>query len=183
MPRLFIAIDLPAPCSDALAALRVDDMNARWTPPAQYHLTLRFIGDVDGGGVAGLEAALAQVEAPPLPLTIEGVGVLPSMRRPRVLYAGLVHQPALHALGEQVEQKVRQAGVDVDALPFRPHVTLARLKRSSARRVRAFVRAHRTLHLDAFLVTEFHLYESVLRPEGALHTRRRSFPLKAGAGK
>lgn len=177
MPRLFIAIDLPEAHRAALAALRDDALAARWTRPGQHHLTLRFVGEVHDALARRLEASLAAVQAPPVPLQIEGLGAFPSMRRPRVLFAGLPEAPRLAALRHQVEDAVLGIGLPPDPKPFRPHVTLARLKRCPPRLVRAFVRRHESLTLPPFEAKRFVLYESVLRAEGALHRMRAAYPL------
>lgn len=180
MPRLFVAVDLPDAHGDRLAELRDETLGARWTPPEKYHLTIRFIGDVDDAEVLPIETALAEVDAAAFSLTIEGVGVLPSMRRPRVVYAGVRHEPALHTLHDRVEQALRDVGLEADDRAFRPHVTLARLKHEKLHNVRAFIRAHQDVSLESFAVTSVRLYESELHPDGAIHTIRRAFDLVPG---
>ncbi len=179
MPRLFVAIDLPDAHKARLAGVRDDALNARWTPQEQFHLTLRFLGEVDDVRAATFEAALAQVHAPSFALQGRGLGVFPSLRAPRVLFAGIGFEAALYALQDQIEQAAGTLGLDADAKPFHPHVTLARLKEMPLQTVRAFLNAHRSFMLDPFDVTHFFLYESLLRPEGVLHQRRRSFALEA----
>ena len=68
-------------------------------------------------------------------------------------------------------------GLGEDPKPFRPHVTLARLRRADAHTVRAFLGKHQTFTLEPFEVDHYYLYESVLRREGALHRRRAAFEL------
>lgn len=180
MPRLFVAVDLPDAHGDRLTELRDETLRARWTPQEKYHLTLRFIGDVDDADIPPIETALAEVDAATFSLLVEGVGVLPSLRRPRVVYAGLRLEPALHALHDRVEQALRDVGLPADDRPFRPHVTLARLKQEKLHKVRAFIRAHQDFAMDPFPVTAFRLYESKLHPDGAIHTIRRTFDLVPG---
>ena len=177
MPRLFIAIDLPGDHKAQLAALHDEALPGRWIPTAQYHLTLRFIGEVDEAQAATIEQTLATVHADAFALQGRGLGVFPSMRKPRVLFAAIDPAPALTALQTKIEQALRTLGLDADAKPFHPHVTLARLRRAAPRTVRAFLHAHASSILAPFEVTDFCLYESLLRPEGALHKRRAAFPL------
>ncbi|MFQ5569078.1 MAG: RNA 2',3'-cyclic phosphodiesterase [Rhodothermales bacterium] len=179
MPRLFVAIDLPDEHRTALAGLRDDTLSARWTPTEQYHLTLRFIGDVSTDSAARIMPALAEVEGTGFSLQGHGLNVFPSLRRPRVVFAGIDHEPALHTLQRQIEQTLSMIGVNTESKPFHPHVTLARLKQVSSARVRAYLRAHQSFTLDAFEVSRFHLYESILRPEGSLHHRRATFDLRS----
>ncbi len=179
MPRLFVAIDLPEAHKTRLAALRDDALKARWTAPGQFHLTLRFLGEMDEESLPGLEAALTQVREPAFSLQGRGLGVFPSLRRPGVLFAAIDPAPTLETLQARVEAAVRALGVEAEQKPFHPHVTLARLKGESFRKVRAFLQAHRAFVLDPFDVAQFHLYASILRPEGSLHRRLRSFTLDA----
>ncbi len=177
MPRLFIAIDLPDEHKARLAALRDETLPGRWTPTTQYHLTLRFIGEVDEERAATIEQALAAVRADAFSLQGRGLGVFPSMRKPRVLFAAIDPDPALMDLQTGIEDALRTLGLDADAKSFHPHVTLARLRRAAPRTVRAFIHTHASSTLAPFAVTHFYLYESLLRPDGALHQRRATFPL------
>ena len=178
MPRLFVAIDLPDAYKEKLAGLRDDALPGRWTPLQQYHLTLRFIGEVDEEGAAMVEKALADLRGEAFSLQGQGLGVFPTPRRPRVLFAALDPAPVLMALQAQVEQALRAIGLNEEPKPFRPHVTLARLRRADSHTVRAFLRTHQGFTLDPFEVNRYYLYESVLRREGTLHTRRAMFELR-----
>ena len=177
MPRLFIAIDLPAAQAEALAALRDEALPARWTRPTQFHLTLRFVGEVDEGVAARLEAALAEVAAAPVALRVEGLGAFPSVRRPRVLFAALAEAPGLVLLQAEVEAAVQRLGLPADPKPFRPHVTLARIKGARPRAVREFLKTHADLALPPFEAGAFVLYESHLGPSGAAHRVRATYAL------
>jgi 2'-5' RNA ligase len=180
MPRLFTAIDLPEEHKARLAALRDPTLAVRWTPQAQYHLTLRFIGNVDEDMQASIEEALTAVQASGFELEGNGLGVFPSLRRPRVIYAGITPTPALLDLHQAVTHALGTVGIAPEAKPFRPHITLARLKKASVAAIRAFLRPHQSFTLAPFSVSQFHFYESLLRPEGALHLRRRTFELGDG---
>lgn len=180
MPRLFVAIDLPDAHKEHLAGLHDAALPGRWTPIQQYHLTLRFIGEVAEDRVATVEKTLAALEGAAFSLQGRGVGVFPSRRRPRVLFAALHPAPTLLTLQAHVEQALRVLGLDDDPKPFHPHVTLARLRQAKAQTVRSFLRRHQTFTLTPFEVDRFYLYESVLRSEGALHTRRAAFTLRHG---
>jgi len=172
MPRLFVAIDLPDDHKVRLAGLRDEAVPGRWTRSEQYHLTLRFIGEVDEEHAAEIEHALTDVHAGAFSLRGRGLGVFPSMRKPRVVFAALDPAPALMDLQDKIEQTCRTLGLDAEKKPFRPHVTLARLRRANPRTVRAFLRTHESFTLAPFPVAHYVLYESILRPEGALHRKR-----------
>ncbi len=173
MPRLFVALDVPADVRDALAALRTDLDGVRWTRPAQLHLTLRFLGDTDAARIPDLEAALAEIAAPRLALRLGGLTAFLSPRRPRVLVARVAPDEALAELQRQIEEAVQALGWEPEERPFRPHVTLARLKHADPRAVRTYL-GTRTVGA-AFTADAFHLWASTLRPAGALHERLASF--------
>jgi len=176
MPRLFIALDVPAAVRDTLVALRDDALDgARWTEPEQSHCTLRFLGDTPDDRLPDLQSALARIDAPPLGLTIAGLTAFPSRRSPRVLVARIAPTDDLMDLQQQVEQTVQAMGFEPEERPFSPHVTVARLKRADTPSVHHWIRAH-TVEA-AFRVEAFHLYASVLNPSGAVHERLASFPL------
>lgn len=179
MPRLFVALDAPPDVAETLASLRVDLGSARWTPPEQLHLTLRFLGEVTAEAVEPLTTALAAVESAALELDLEGLGVFPTQRRPRVLFARVVPDAALTTLQARIDAAVQALGHAPDEKPFHPHLTLARLKRPDARAVRQVTRAHRDLQLS-FTARQFHLYQSTLTPTGAVHEVVASFELAPG---
>ncbi len=182
MPRLFVAIDLPEAARETLRVLRTDLDGARWTPPAQYHLTLAFLGEVEPERTAAITEALEQVAGAPLELRLQGLNVFPSRRRPRVLVAGVERAEALTALHARVEAAMEALGFAPENRAFRPHVTVARLKAPPLAELRAYLRRRQDLgHQDlkaAWRADRFHLYESVLRPEGAVHRRRATFVLE-----
>ena len=110
--------------------MREHGLPVKWVRPEALHLTLKFLGDVDDATEPNLRAALGQVaaggEARPVGLHIEGFGVFPDFRRPRVVWAGVAPDPALELLQHRVEQVFAPLGFPTEARPFRPHVTLGR---------------------------------------------------------
>lgn len=177
MPRLFVALDVPTDVRDALAALRIGDLDgARWTKPEQIHLTLRFLGDTPDEHLPAVTAALAGIDTPPpLDLRLDGLTAFPSRRRPRVLVARIAPNDELMSLQQRIEDAVQHLGFEPEARPFRPHLTLARFQRADARAVHDFLRTHTAA--ATFTANAFHLYASTLTPSGAVHERLASFPL------
>lgn len=182
MPRLFIAIDLPDAHKVSLASCYNPHLSARWTREAQFHLTLRFLGDVSSSRLNELFQSLGHIRAPSFMLDGQGLGVFPNLRRPRVLFASLIHTPPLQALRERIEQACISVGFEPELKGFHPHVTLARIKRASSSEVRAFLRRHEDFYLPPFAVTAFQLYESVLNPKGAIHRLLASYDLMQTSG-
>ncbi|MGM0578791.1 MAG: RNA 2',3'-cyclic phosphodiesterase [Myxococcota bacterium] len=175
--RLFVAVDVPDTVRERLEALRAELRGARWVSPDKYHLTLRFIGDADDDGFERIRAALRGVRREPFVLHPKGIGHFPPRGRPKVLWVGVDDQPELEGLQRDVDDAVAAAGFGRDDKRFHPHLTLARLKGTTSARVAHYEEAHAHFATEPFTVTEFHLYSSVLRSEGALHTIEETYPL------
>ena len=176
--RLFVALTLPDPVRAALVALTQPLRGVAWTPPAQLHLTLRFLGNVPADQIAPLAARLATVCVEPFILPVEGLGVFPPKRPPRVMWVGVGSgHPRLHQLRQQLDDTLLATGLEVDLRTFHPHVTLARCADGAAAAVSHWLHAHREFVAPPFRVESFELYASELRPDGAVHTLKRSFPL------
>ena len=114
MIRLFVALALPEDVRRRLEMLRGGLPGARWQSAEQMHLTLRFIGEVDGAAFREIGDALAHIEAEPFSLTLEGVGRFPPRGRVRILWAGVVQNPALMRLRERTEAVITGLGFEPD---------------------------------------------------------------------
>ena len=145
--------------------------------PSQYHLTLRFVGEVETRVALTIEDELSRVQSPSFTLQGHGLGVFPSRRDPRVVFAAIDPAPGLRALQTRISETLQRIGLDDDTKPFHPHITLARLRRANPHTVRDFLRTHAVLKLDPFHIAQYYLYESILRRSGALHRRRATFDL------
>ncbi len=177
MHRLFVAIDPPAPIKKRLQQLCFGVPGARWVDPEQLHLTLRFIGPVEGGLMAEIKEALASIEAPPFVMRLQGIGHFPPRQSPRVLWVGVEKNPDLLQLRNKVESTLVRLGLPPEKRKFAPHITLARLKNTPAGRVGNFIAANGPFETGSFPVQEFSLYSSSLTPKGAIHRREATFPL------
>jgi 2'-5' RNA ligase len=172
MSRVFVAIEIPDAIKHDLARFVSELHGARWVPPEQNHLTLRFIGEVDPDQLAAIKGALSRIAFAPFPLTLQGVGHFPPGRRlPRVLWVGMPPNGALTELQQRVEQALAAVGLPPEVRPFSPHLTLARLKDAAAAAVAAFEARHRELAYPPFEVTQLSLFSSVLTPQGAKHRK------------
>jgi 2'-5' RNA ligase len=177
MLRLFAALALPDDIAQALAARQTGLAGARWSPPGQLHVTLRFFGEIPRVEAADLDAELAGVEGDPITLTLEGVGTFGEAAEIRVLWAGVVENAPLRRLAARCESAARRAGLTPDKRVYSPHVTLAYLRRPDPGRVAAWVQTHNLLKSPEFQVAEFGLYSSWPTPEGARYALERSYPL------
>ena len=110
--RLFVAIDLPEPVTDALERICTGLPGARWTDPLQYHLTLRFVGEVDGLVAQDLDQGLAEIEFEPFTLNLDGFGHFPPRGMPKVLWAGVTPKDPVDRLRRAVDRAVLAAGVE-----------------------------------------------------------------------
>ena len=126
MTRLFVAVPVPAGLREALALTRGGLEGARWVDPGDYHLTLRFLGEVAPPDARALRDALAEVAAYPFALEILGFGVFGD-GGPGSLHLAVRASDALCRLKASVDEAARAAGLGPpDARRFSPHVTLAR---------------------------------------------------------
>lgn len=178
MARLFTAVDPPDPIAREIAALRDESLDGRWTDPGQYHLTLRFIGEVDREHLPRIQRAVEPGPAAPFDLHPRGLGVFPSRRNPRVLWVDFENQPALFDLQSDLERRLVATGLEPEDRPFTPHLTIARVGDASAESVHRYLKAHESFETDPFTVGEIHLYESELGPSGPEHRRLASYALE-----
>ncbi|MBU0985592.1 MAG: RNA 2',3'-cyclic phosphodiesterase [candidate division Zixibacteria bacterium] len=177
MYRLFVAIDLPEDIKDRLLSLYYGLPGAKWADESQMHITLRFLGEVDGAAFRDARESLGTVRVPPFWLTVKGVGFFPPRKQPDTLWAGLERSESLLRLRHRVESTLTRAGFPVDSRKYVPHIGLARLKGTPADRVAGFLAEHALLQLEPFQVTEFVLYSSFLSSERALHEVEATYPL------
>jgi 2'-5' RNA ligase len=178
--RLFTAIDIPAALRDDLSGLQSDDaLGARWTDPEQFHITLRFIGEVPTEQAVNYEKVLADVKAPPVKCVPYGLDVLPSRRSPRVIMLGLERTDSMMALYHAISDALQSEGLDPEDRKYRPHVTLGRLDNGDPDSVHAFLRRHEDRSFSSFEANRFILYESTLTSDGALHEPKAIFPLSS----
>lgn len=132
MPRLFTGLEIPPDIAERLSFFRSGLPGARWIEPSDYHITLRFLGEVDEVVAADLDAGLSEARArPAFTVTLDGLASFGG-DRPRALYASVVPSPDLTELQEEHERIARRAGAAPERRKFTPHVTLARLNREAA---------------------------------------------------
>jgi 2'-5' RNA ligase len=191
MIRSFIAIDLPDATRQGLAAvqehLKQSGAGVRWVKPSSIHLTLKFLGNIQAAQVEDIALAVAQEirDQPPITLGAAGLGAFPSRRKPRVLWIGMEGEvQRLNGIQARLENALEPLGFDREKRPFRPHLTIGRVK--DRRRLQSLIDAMAELKIpefDSFDVTEIILYKSDLRPTGAIYTKLHRMPLAASASK
>jgi 2'-5' RNA ligase len=177
--RLFVAVTLPNALRETLATLPQKIAGVHWSPIEQWHLTLRFIGDVAAEQREVLRDRLRAVAVEPFVLPIEGVGTFPPGRPPRVVWVGTGSgHPRLFQLRQQVDDAILASGLDPDMRTFHPHVTLGRCTGPQTPGLAQWLHRHREFAGPPIRVDAFDLYRSELRPTGAIHTLVERFALK-----
>ena len=151
---------------------------ARWRPLEALHITLRFIGEVSEEAAAELDVELARITAGPLDLVLEGAGAFGEGREARAVWAGVAENAALRSLAAKCETAARRAGLKPEKKAYRPHVTLAYLKRADPAEVARWIADNNLLQSPPFRVTWFGLWSSTLHPKGSRYTLEREYPLQ-----
>jgi 2'-5' RNA ligase len=180
--RLFVALDIDEAVRERLGAL-ISELaplcpGARWVRPGGMHVTLKFIGEVAAEKVERIRTALATIAWPgSIEMVIRNTGFFPNAKHPRVFWAGIEAPPALAELAAAVETRLEPLGLPRESRAFHPHLTLARFKSEAglAQLQQALARRG-TVEFGRVVATGFHLYESRLRPSGAVYTRLATFP-------
>lgn len=165
--RLFIGLEVPLVCREALAKLDPKIEGLRWLPVEQLHLTLSFLETTPASMEERLKEALAKVQVGAFFLPIKGMGTF-GKTQPTVVWAGVgTGHPHLFALHKQIQDAVLHAGLEPDLKPFRPHITIARARGISHTVLRPFLRKHAETEFGMYRVTGFTLFSSVHSHEDA----------------
>jgi 2'-5' RNA ligase len=184
--RLFVALSIPPPVAQSLMLIQGGVPGARWLTREQLHLTLRFIGEVDGRDAAMLDDALAGIVAPAFSLQLHAVGQFGN-KQPHTLWVSARKNAALEHLQKKVDGAIRRVGQpppsgDKHAHKFAPHVTLGRLRHPEPGKVMQWL-THNALYTSAeFPVGAFHLYSSKLTQDGSIYRIEQDYPLEGGHG-
>jgi RNA 2',3'-cyclic 3'-phosphodiesterase len=178
--RLFTALDLPLEvvCNLECFVARIKPAaRISWSPPANLHITTKFIGEWPQERLAELESALAAVaERPPIEVTVAKVGFYPNERAPHVFWCG-IDAAGLEALAADTDIATAAIGVAREKRAYSPHLTLARIKdRLDLRPLHSAIAAARSLDFGRFAAASFFLYRSQLRPTGSVYTKLAEFP-------
>lgn len=173
--RLFVAIEIDTHVRDALegvqSVLTKSHAHVSWIKPGNLHLSMAFIGNTGRDTVPLLAMALdAAIEgSSPFLLEVSGLGTFGGKRSPRVVWAGVNPAPELSILHERLGGRLREAGIQLEQRPFRPHLTLGRIRSSRGREdlLRAVESAASTFRAGTFRVQRLVLMQSILEPTGA----------------
>jgi 2'-5' RNA ligase len=175
MPRLFTGVEIPADIGQSLAMLRGGMPGARWITPENYHLTLRFIGDVDDVIAHEVASLLGRIKRDAFELYFEGLTSFGG-RKPRAVVATVSPTQALLDAQAEQERLMQRIGLEPEGRKYTPHVTLARLRDSSSRDVAEFLAARGYFRTAAFPVSRFVLFSSRNSVGGGPYVVEQSYP-------
>ena len=176
MPRLFTALEIPAEVASALTLHRGGLVGARWIEPADYHITLRFLGDVDRRMAHDVDSFLNDVDGEPLTITLDQLGSFGG-DRPRAVFARVQPSPKLNELQAELERLMRRLGLPAEARKFTPHVTLARLRDTSPVDVAHYLALHPIVRPISFTARRLALMSSRDSIGGGPYVLEAAYPL------
>ena len=176
MPRLFTGLELPDAVVGQLALMRGGIVGARWLEPEDYHITLRFIGDIDAGAARDIDETLADIRRPKAPVRFEGLSWFGG-DKPRAIVARVKPEPALMDLQAEHERRLRRIGVEPETRKYTPHVTLARLRGVRQASVAGYLAEHGTLSAEPFDAERFVLYSAREGSGGGPYVVEAAYPL------
>jgi RNA 2',3'-cyclic 3'-phosphodiesterase len=182
MPRLFTGLEIPLGVAQSLSSLRGGIPGARWIDPEHYHMTLRFIGDVDDVIAHEVASLLFRVRRRPFELRVEDLKSFGG-RKPRAVVATLGPVQALMELQAEHERLMQRVGLEPDGRRYTPHVTLARLRESSNRQVADYLALRAPFRTASFRVSRFVLFSSRMSVGGGPYVVEAAYPLTDDSGR
>jgi 2'-5' RNA ligase len=177
MIRLFTAVAIPAEVGEHLLPRQHGIEGAHWRPREAFHITLRFLGDVQETTARDLDEELLATDASAFDLELQGVGYFGEGVEIHAVWAGVAENPDLRHLARANERAARRAGITPDTRLYTPHVTLAYLKRPPVPETAAWIQANNLLHSPPFRVDRFGLYSSWRTSEGSAYRLEAEYPL------
>lgn len=175
--RCFVAIEIPKPVQALLkpvqTRLQSEIRKVSWTKSGNFHLTLKFLGDVHSEAIDAVREAVENVAAAQAPFSIEfgGIGAFPTLARPRVIWVGIKHGEAtVSHLAKAVNLELKPLGFPADNR-FHPHLTLGRLRSPmNLQPLKSILRKYDTIEGTTMSVNEITVMQSQLHPNGAIYT-------------
>ena len=180
MPRLFTGIEIPPDVGDHLALLRGGLPGARWIDRENYHITLRFVGDIDRDIAEDIAETLADVSRAGFELSIDGLMAFGS-KKPHSIVAHVRPSRELAELQAEHERRMQRIGLPAEQRKFIPHVTLARLRGTSSRDVADYLSPRGGFVTRPFPVDRFLLFSSRNSVGGGPYVIEEEYPLGSGA--
>ncbi|RKU09773.1 RNA 2',3'-cyclic phosphodiesterase [Candidatus Poribacteria bacterium] len=175
--RCFVAIEIPKPVQALLKPVQThlhsEIRKVSWTKSGNFHLTLKFLGDVDAEAMGAVSEAVENVATTQTSFSIEfgGIGAFPTLARPRVIWVGIKHGAAsVSHLAKAVNLELKRLGFPTDNR-FHPHLTLGRLRSPmNLQPLKNVLRKYDTIDGATVSVDEITVMQSQLHPNGAIYT-------------
>jgi len=178
MPRLFTGLEIPAQLAESLSLLRGGLRGARWIDRENYHVTLRFIGDVDDEIAREVAWSLGQVRRREFELQLDGLSSFGG-RKPRAVVATVAPSPSVMELQAEHERLMQRVGLEPEGRKYTPHITLARLRDASSHDVAEYLSTRGGFRWPAFKVSRFVLFSSRASVGGGPYVVEAAYPLAA----
>ena len=176
MPRLFTGLEIPAEIGQSLSNLRGGLPGARWIDPENYHVTLRFIGDIDGVSANEIASMLFRVDRKPFEVKVQGLTSFGG-RKPRAVVATIAPSKPLMELQAELERMMQRIGLDPEGRKFIPHVTLARLHDASDQDVADYLSLRGYFPSKVFTAERFVLFSARASTGGGPYVVEDSYEL------
>lgn len=178
MPRLFTGIEIPRHIGEHLSLLRGGLPGARWIDPDNYHITLRFIGDIDGRTADMIAESLDDILLPSFDLQLSGIGSF-GTKKPHSVWTGVEAPDTLTQLHKWHERLAHTIGLEPEGRKFRPHVTLARMKQYASSRddLARYIANNNLFRTQRFTVDRFVLFSSRESTGGGPYVVEAEYPL------
>lgn len=178
MPRLFTGLEIPTTLANELSMLRGGIPGARWIDPENYHVTLRFIGDIDDALAGDIASLLGQIRRKAFDIRLDGLSSFGG-RKPRAVVASIAPSPLMMELQAEHERLMQRVGLEPESRKFTPHVTLARLRDSSSQEVAEYLSSRAGFRAAPFPVSRFVLFSSRRSVGGGPYVAEETYPLVA----
>ena len=181
MPRLFTGLEIPPHIGAELARYRGGLPGARWVEPDNYHVTLRFIGDIDDALARDVFSVLGQGKRrAAVTVSLDRLASFGG-DRPRALFARVEPTPDLQELQAEQERLMRRVGLPPEKRKFTPHVTLARMRDTSPVDVAHYIATHGHFPKLGFTAPRYVLYSARESTGGGPYVVEAAYPLGSGA--
>jgi 2'-5' RNA ligase len=178
MPRLFTGLEIPTQLAESLSLLRGGLHGARWIDQENYHLTLRFIGDVDDELAGEVAWSLGQIRRREFEVQLEGLSSFGG-RRPRAVVVTAAQTTSVMELQAEHERLMQRVGLEPEGRKYTPHITLARLRDATSRDVAEYLATRGAFRWPAFKVSRFVLFSSRASVGGGPYVVEAAYPLAA----
>ena len=176
MIRVFFGLELPEDLRERIAMISDGIERARFVPPENLHITLRFIGEVDEPTLQDIADAADDLRVEPVAVTLIGAGHFESRSRVSAVWLGVEPSAPLIALRARIEAALVRAGLPPERRKFRPHVTVARMNKGRPDEIHHWLAANTMFRAVPFTAHRFVLFSSVPGPEGPNYTAECGFP-------